>query len=151
MTEVLFYHLERQGLEQVLPKLLLASLSRGWRVVVQAGSDERAEALSSLLWTFDDDAFLPHGTKADGVAELQPVWLTSGDDTPNGARVRFYVDGCNPGSLDGLDRAVILFDGADSEAPQRARDGWKRFKAEGHAISYWQQDENGSWKNRAAS
>lgn len=145
-----FYHLERQGLEQVLPKLLLASLSRGWRCVVQAGSDERAEALSSLLWTFDGDAFLPHGTKVDGVADLQPVWLTSGDDNPNGAGVRFYVDGTMPETVGGLDRAVVLFDGADGEALQRARDGWKRFKAEGHAISYWQQDENGKWQNRAA-
>lgn len=151
MTEVFFYHLERQGLERVLPKLLLASLARGWRVVVQAGSDERAEALSSLLWTFEDDAFLPHGTKADGMAEQQPVWLTSLDDSPNGARVRFYVDDCPVGSLDGLERAVILFDGADGEALQRARDGWKRFKAAGHPISYWQQDENGNWKNRAAN
>ena len=38
MTEVLFYHLERQTLEQVLPRLVQASLGRDWRVVVKAGS-----------------------------------------------------------------------------------------------------------------
>ena len=48
MTEVLFYHLESRPLEQVLPQLLEKTLERGWRAVVQAGSDERAAALSQV-------------------------------------------------------------------------------------------------------
>ena len=62
MTEILFYHLRGQTPEQVLPALLAKSLERGWRVVVQASSDERVEALDAHLWTWRDDAFLPHGT-----------------------------------------------------------------------------------------
>ena len=149
MTEVWFFHLERQPLEKVLPSQLQRSMERGWRVVVQAGSEERAEALSSLLWTFDEESFIPHGTKTDGLAALQPIWLTAIDENPNGATVRFYVDGAEPGGIEGLTRAVILIDGGDGEAVQRARDGWKRCKALGHAISYWQQDEQGRWQNRA--
>jgi DNA polymerase-3 subunit chi len=49
MTEVLFYHLEHQPLERVLPSLVEKTLERGWRAVVQAGSEERVEALDSLL------------------------------------------------------------------------------------------------------
>ena len=151
MADVLFYHLERQPLERVLPKLLLASLDRGWRVVVQAGSEERVEALASSLWSYDEEGFLPHGTRLDGMGELQPIWLTAGDDAPNAASVRFYVDGAAVGAIDGLLRAVILFDHADVEAVQRARDDWKRLKAQGHQISYWRQDESGRWKDRANS
>ena len=33
----------------------------------------------------------------------------------------------------------------------RARDDWKRFKGEGHAVSYWRQDESGRWLNLAAA
>lgn len=150
MTPVFFYHLERQPLESVLPKLLAASLERGWRVVVQTGSDERAEALASHLWAFDDESFLPHGTRSDGVPDLQPIWLTAVDENPNGANVRFYVDGAPVGDVDGLTRAVILFDGSDAEALEQARSGWKRFRAEGREVTYWQQDENGRWQNRAA-
>ena len=62
MTEVLFYHLKGQTPEQVLPTLLQKSLDRGWRVVVQASSEERVEALDAHLWTWRDDSFLPHGT-----------------------------------------------------------------------------------------
>ena len=151
MAEVYFYHLELQPLEQILPKLLAASLERGWRVVVQTGSEERAEALSAMLWTWRDDAFLPHGTKADGYSQLQPVWLTAADDNPNAATVRFFVDGASVGEIAGLTRAVVIFDGADEEAMARARTDWKKFKASGHAVSYWQQDETGRWLDKAIS
>jgi DNA polymerase III subunit chi len=149
VTEVFFYHLEAQPLEKVLPKLLSATLERGWKAVVETDSPERAEALSSVLWTFADDAFLPHGTSADGSPERQPIWLTASSENPNTAKVRFYVDGAEPSQVEGLDRAVIMFNGADEAAVAKARDDWKRFKSEGHAISYWQQDEGGRWQNRA--
>ncbi|MFZ0116056.1 MAG: DNA polymerase III subunit chi, partial [Xanthobacteraceae bacterium] len=52
MTEVLFYHLQEQPIEKVLPNLLERSLERGWRVVVQASSEDRVDALDAHLWTF---------------------------------------------------------------------------------------------------
>ena len=76
MTEVLFYHLHRQPLERVLPTLLERSLERGWRVVVQAASEERVEALDAHLWTYRDDSFLPHGTAREAEAREQPILLT---------------------------------------------------------------------------
>jgi DNA polymerase-3 subunit chi len=151
MTEVLFYHLERQPLDKVLPQLLERSRERGWRVVVQADSDERVEALSMLLWTYSDDSFLAHGTGRDGNAELQPLWLTATSENPNAATVRFFVGGAEPQDYDGLTRAVLLIDGADGEAVERARGIWKDAKASGHQVSYWQQDERGRWQNRAES
>ena len=93
MTEVLFYHLEHQPLERVLPSLVEKTLERGWRAVVQAGSEERVEALDTLLWTYREESFLPHGTKRDGNPDVQPVYLTTSEDNPNGATVRFLVDG----------------------------------------------------------
>jgi DNA polymerase-3 subunit chi len=44
MTEMLFYHLQGQKLEGVLPGLLEKSLDRGWTVIVQGASEERIEA-----------------------------------------------------------------------------------------------------------
>ena len=93
MTEVLFYHLQSQPLERVLPELLEKSLERKWRAVVQVGSEERRDALDAHLWTFRDEGFLPHGTIKDGHAGAQPVYLTTDEDNPNGAEVRFLADG----------------------------------------------------------
>jgi DNA polymerase-3 subunit chi len=145
MTEILFYHLERSPLEAVLPGLLARSLERGWRVVLQIGSDERLEALNAHLWSYDDASFLPHGSAADGQAEDQPIWLTTTDENPNGATVRFLVDGAEAGAFDGYQRIVFLFDAADAEALAKARSAWKAAQAAGHDATYWRQDESGRW------
>ena len=71
--------------KRVLPTLLEKSLERGWRVVVQAPSEERVDALDAHLWTYRDDDFLPHGTYRESEAAMQPVLLTVNDHNPNGA------------------------------------------------------------------
>jgi DNA polymerase-3 subunit chi len=148
-TEIFFYHLERAPLERVLPELLEKSLERGWHAVVQAGSDERVEALDTALWTYREDSFLPHGTASLGHPERQPVYLTTGEGNPNGAAIRFLVDGAEPGDLSGYERAVYLFDGRDAEAVARARGQWTAVKEAGYAVTYWQQNERGKWEKKA--
>ncbi len=148
-TEVYFYHLERRTLGEVLPTLLARSLERGWRAAVQAASEERVEALSALLWTYSEESFLPHGTARDGQPDAHPVFLTAGEDNPNGAQVRFLVDGAELGDASAYARVVVIFDGSDADAVARARADWQTAKARGHAVSYWQQDETGRWQQKA--
>ena len=148
-TEVYFYHLESRTLEQVLPALLERSLERGWRAAVQAASLERVEALNTLLWTYRDDSFLPHGTASDGAPELQPVYLTDGDANPNEAAVRFLVDGAALDDAAPYTRVVHIFDGHDDDAVARAREAWASAKTHGYPVSYWQQDEEGRWQQKA--
>ena len=150
MTEIFFYQLQRQPLERVLPSLLQRSLERGWRVVVQAASDERVEALDAHLWTYDDQSFLPHGTARDGEAASQPILLTTADDNANGATVRFLIDGVPmPADAESYDRIVLLFDGEDEDAVASARARWNEAKAQGFAVTYWQPDEQGRWVKKA--
>ena len=150
MTEILFYHLQRQPLEKVLPALIEKSLARGWRVVVQAATDERVEALDAHLWTYRDDAFLPHGTDREAEAAAQPVLLTTGANNPNGANVRFLIDGVKmPGDAVGYERIVLLFDGEDPDAVAAARERWTHARAQGMATTYWQADEEGRWQRKA--
>lgn len=149
MTEVLFYHLDRQPLERVLPVLLEKSVERGWKVVVEAATAERVEAIDSLLWTYADDSFLPHGTDREADAALQPVLLTGGPGRANGATVRFLVDGAGfPDDLASYQRIVVLFDGHDPEAVDGARSQWKSARAAGHDCTYWQQAETGRWERK---
>lgn len=150
MTEILFYHLKRQSLERVLPQLLERSVERGWRVVVQAASDERVEALDAHLWTYRDDSFLPHGTARDSETAAQPILLTTSDHNPNGAKVRFLIDGVPmPADAKDYDRIVLLFDGEDEDAVATARAHWGEAKAQGFDVTYWQPDEQGRWVKKA--
>jgi DNA polymerase-3 subunit chi len=150
MTEIVFYQLKGQTPEQVLPALLQKSLERGWRVVVQASSDERVEALDAHLWTWRDDAFLPHGTWRDAEAAEQPIVLTVNEDNPNGAGVRFLVDGAGmPPDAAAYERVVLLFDGEDPDALEAARARWSEAKIAGIEVTYWQADEKGRWRRQA--
>lgn len=149
MAEVLFYHLTESTLEEALPGLLERSLARGWRAVVQAGSEERRDALDQHLWTFRDGSFLAHGTDREPHAADQPVLLTVTAANPNGAAIRFMVDGAEPPPLDGYARAVFLFDGHDQFQLETARRHWKELKAAGHAVTYWQQGSGKRWERKA--
>jgi DNA polymerase-3 subunit chi len=154
MIEVSFYHLTRRRLEQALPVLLEKSLARGWRVAVQAGDTKRLEKLDDWLWSYEPTKFLPHGTKADGASETQPIYLTIEGDNPNGADVRFLIDGVDaapllndPASAPKA-RAVLLFDGNDPMELQAAREQWKELRDAGFEVVYFQEDDNGKWAEK---
>ena len=153
MTEVWFYHMQSQPLARVLPSLVVKTLAKPWRAVIQAGSDERLAAIDELLWTFSDESFVPHGRAGDGDAASQPVYLTTADDAPNNPQCRFFLDGADPsaalGAGQAYKRAVILFDGNDPDELALARGQWKTLNAAGHEVTYWQQGAGGGWEKKA--
>src|SRR6185312_4591609 len=150
MTEILFYHLQGQRLEGILPTLLEKSLERGWRVAVQGASEERIEALDAHLWTYRDDAFLPHGTWREPEAAQQPILLTLNESNANAANVRFLIDGAPmPADAESYARIVLLFDGTDEDAVAAARSEWGAAKQRGHDATYWQPDAQGRWIKQA--
>lgn len=149
MTEIRFYHLGRLPLERALPKLLEKVLASGARAVVLAGSEERVEALNAALWTYEQGAFLPHGSARDGRPEMQPVWLTAADENPNGASVLVLADGAESARIGDFDKCLEIFDGQDDEAVARARERWRAYKAAGHPLTYWQQTADGRWEKKA--
>ena len=151
MTETLFYHLERRSLEEVLPGLVEKSLSRGWRAAIKTDSSERSDALDTLLWTYDDQSFLPHAQQGDGDAAGQPVLISVEEGNPNSAQIFFYVGGALPadwGTLGDLARVVLLFDGRDSNALAGARTAWKAALAAGHDVTYWKESPSGKFEKQ---
>ncbi len=148
MTEIAFYHLEKSPLEQVLPRLLEKTLGAGKRALVLAGSDQRVEALSGVLWTYEQGSWLPHGTEQDGSPEDQPVWLTAADDNPNGAEFLFLTDGAMSERVGDYERCFELFDGRDTAAVAAARERWKSYGEDGHDLTYWRQTEAGGWEKK---
>ena len=148
MTEVWFYHLQRQTLEQALPALLEKVLAAGKRAVVILGSEERVEAINLYLWTYDDRGFLPHGSARDGLAAEQPIGLTTHDENPNGAEILVLGDGARSGKIGDYARCLELLDGNDATAVAAARLRWKGYEEAGHEVAYWQQDARGKWERK---
>ena len=149
MSEIGFYHLKTWTLDRALPRLLERALKDGHRIVVMAGSEERTTALDTLLWTYSDDSFLPHGTARDGNAARQPIWLTIEDENPNAASMLVLVDGARSARVGEYRRICDMFDGNDETAVAGARERWRAAQAAGHTLVYWQQTEAG-WEKRDA-
>jgi DNA polymerase-3 subunit chi len=155
VTEVGFYqlggHLGGTALERALPKLLERALAEGYRIVVMAGSPERVDHLDTLLWTYDEASFLPHGSArsglADGQAAAQPIWLTAIEENPNNAQMLVLTDGVRAAGLALYARCCDMFDGGDEGAVAAARERWRDAKAAGHSLAYWEQTAKG-WEKR---
>ncbi len=151
LSEYSFYHLTKSGLDQALPRLLEKAHLRGKRVVLRCRDPERLDQLDRLLWTYENDSFLPHGSAADGHAERQPIWLTTGSDRPNNAEVLVVVDAAGADDAASFTRVLELFDGRDADAVAAARARWRWAEGQGMSRVYWQEGERGGWQRAASS
>ena len=113
--------------------------------MIRTGSAERAEALSSVLWTYDQGSFLPHGTARDGNEDRQPIWITPDDENPNASDILVLTDGVPAGDIGAWRRCLEMFDGRDEMAVTEARRRWSDYKGADHDLTYWQQTERGGW------
>lgn len=150
MSRIDFYHLKRQTLEEVLPKLLQKAYATGNRIMLKL-PPEKVEEINTFLWTYNDESFLPHGSKKDGFADEQPIWLTDGDNNANNAQFLFLACGAQSSveQSGAFERVFNVFDGNDESALEQARQQWKTYKDAGFDVHYWQQTEAGVWEQKA--
>lgn len=151
VTEYWFYHLEASTLEDVLPGLLEKVRERGWTALVKLGgaTEERLAELDQYLWTFKDASFLPHGRDDEPMADAHPILLSATADAAGGKDCVLLLDGAEVTDMTGVKRAIVMINGRNSDDVTRERGRWKRLSAEGATLSYFQQDERGSWVKKA--
>ena len=151
MTDLAFYHLTRSTAAEALPALLQKTLAAEKNALVCCNLAE-ASGLSSALWSFGEGSWLPHGVKGkdDTDAKICPIWFSdTPHDNQNDASFMFFINGIEPDHMDDKERVFILFDGNDETAVSAARAQWKSLRDDGHALSYWQQDQAGRWTKSA--
>jgi DNA polymerase III subunit chi len=151
MAAVQFYHLLTSPLDRALPKLLEKAYAAGYRLLVVTGSEEHAEHLNELLWTYSQDSFLPHGTSKDGHSEDQPIFISTNSESPNSAKLLVVTDGSAPENVGSFERVLDMFDGNNPEALAKARQRWVLYKNNGHSVTYMRQTESGGWEQKAVA
>ncbi len=150
LSDVRFYHLQRQTLEAALPKLLERVLDRGLRVCVKVPGDDLLLELDRSLWAYEPASFLPHGTEKDENPDRQPIYLTMGDERPNDAEVLLLINAVDaPADLTPYSMCLYMFDGHDADIVSRARQDWLAFKEKASELTYWQQRPEGGWEKKA--
>lgn len=147
--EIRFYHLQQQSLDQVLPAILQKAYQGDHKIHVRLSDEAEVERMNKHLWTFKQDVFLPHGSKKDGHAEKQPVWLSSKSENPNKANVIFLTQGTTEENLDDYTLCCEMLDGRDESAIKEARKRWKKYQDAGLDVTYWHQNSNSGWDKKA--
>jgi DNA polymerase-3 subunit chi len=119
------------------PLLLVCELARkahdaGLWTLVLARDDAQAEALDDLLWSFDDDAYVPHQVAGtDEEDELTPVLIAApGTDAP----LRPLLINLRDEAPDGAFDRVLEVVPADPAARAPLRERWKHYQARGFAL-----------------
>ena len=151
MTEIRFYHLQKQTLDQVLPQILTKALAGGHRIAVKLPDMQAVEQMNGHLWTYAPDSFLPHGSAKDGNEGEQPIFLTYTNDNPNESDVLITGHGAEPPpeEVENYTLCCEMLNGFDEESVTAARGRWKTYKDKGFDVTYWQQSETGKWEKKA--
>lgn len=148
-TDVRFYHLQRQRLEEALPLLVEKAFQAGLRLHIRLDNEETSNLLDKALWTYKNDSFLPHAKAGKGEADLQPIILSLTDENKNDATALLVVNASEFALGDEYRRCLYMFDGRDETIVAKAREDWKSLKTKGLEMSYWQQRDNGGWEQKA--
>ena len=130
-----------------MPKLLERAFASSYKVCVAAESDARIEQFDQLLWTYDPNSFLPHGSDRDALPERQPILLSTGIEPLNGANLLVITDGRSVQDAN-FERILDIFDGKDVQATESARKRWIEYKNSGYELTYFRQNERGGWEKK---
>lgn len=149
MTEVRFYHIQKQVLDDALPAILQKAIMGGKNIMVQLRDEAEVTRMNKHLWTFKKDVFLPHGGKKDGFEDKQPIYLSANGNNPNNAKILILTQGTICEDISPYDLCCEILDGRDEQAITQARARWKDYQAAGHEVTYWFQNENGGWEKKA--
>ena len=146
--EYWFYHLEASTVEGILPGLLEKTQQKGWRALVKL-PEAKLKEVDDYLWAYKDDSFLPHGRDDEPMAEQQPITLSASTQTAEGHQAVFLLGGTDIPDMKGVERCMVMINGRSEADVTRERQRWKTLKETGVSLSYYQQNDRGSWEKKA--
>ncbi|MGD9638029.1 MAG: DNA polymerase III subunit chi [Alphaproteobacteria bacterium] len=143
-----FYHLTAKDISDALPELASKVIESNENMVILTSSKEQTNFFDSLLWTFNPDAWLPHGCYKTGDAQRQPIWITDEYENPNASSIIMILDGMSLPNFSDFKRGLYLFNGKDENSLNKARTAWSDAKKNDCDLHYWQQEANGRWREK---
>jgi DNA polymerase-3 subunit chi len=149
MTDIRFYHLQTQSVEDALPAIVSKAVATGRRILIRVADEGAVRLYDDRLWTYHPDSFLPHGAAGGGDEDLQPVLLSTGGDNHNGADM-IVLCGIDtvPENIAQFTLCCDFIDGQNNESVSAGRARWSAYKQAGHALTYWQQTEKDGWEQK---
>ena len=136
MARADFYLIQKERFRED-PLLLVCELAkRGYAanlpMLVLARDSAQAEALDDLLWSFEDDAYLPHQVAGDDEDELCPILIATPEmEVPARPLLVNLRDGVPAGTFDRVLEVVQ----ADPSSRGPLRERWKHYQSLGFELN----------------
>lgn len=137
MTRVDFYILPetaRRTSDQVLCSLTGKAWKQGNRVYIHTESPDRSSKVDTLLWTFKDVSFLPHGPVDRMDAEKTPILIGHEDPPTDQHDIMINMTHSVPLFFGRFDRLIEIVDQASSGRDQ-ARERYRFYKERGYTLN----------------
>ncbi|TCK19009.1 DNA polymerase III chi subunit [Thiogranum longum] len=135
MTQVDFYVLGDSAARSRLQfacRLADKAYRLGHRVYIHTESPEQTQELDTLLWTFQQNSFVPHSTTQDA-GDTKPSVLLSHDTEPEASQVMINLAADVPLFFSRFERVAELIN-ADNTVRQQGRSRYSFYKARGYPL-----------------
>jgi DNA polymerase-3 subunit chi len=146
MTRVDFYILTDANPEvrfRTACRITEKAYLQGLTVYLQAGTRGEAQVLDQLLWTFRDQAFVPHALYPTAPGDRSPVLIgyARGDDgreqdhqePPGGCQVLVNLAPTVPRFFGAFERVIEIIDG-DRQRREEGRQRYRFYRDQGYSL-----------------
>lgn len=141
MSRVDFYKLpEGSGRDRFACTMAAKAWAKGNRVHVHTQSEETAQKLDDLLWTYRDISFLPHEIYNQNINDETPITVGFGNNFPEQAQVIINLDINIPDFAPKFERIVEIV-GGNETTKQHARQRYRQYKSENYETHYHELDQ----------
>jgi DNA polymerase-3 subunit chi len=134
MTRIDFYTRVAEP-EQFACRLVQTVYSKGERLLVWLDDERALRAFSTRLWSFDDEAFVPHCRADDALAPETPIWLTCSEPQGQIPGVLLNLSAVVPEDTARFARILEIV-GCDESSLATARERFKTYRSSGFSINH---------------
>lgn len=115
-------------------QLVDAAYSQGKRIVIHVSDDNEAQKLDDMLWTFRDQAFIPHEIATAQSPANARIMALIGTSVPDSFSTQLINIGTAiPAKLESLQHVIEVVD-ADAQRKQQARERYKQYRELGCTL-----------------
>jgi DNA polymerase-3 subunit chi len=145
--EASFYQTTEGNVVAATVRLLEKIYASGNRCLFYSPLEERVKMIDKTLWTFSNNAFIPHGDKSFGFQDRQPIYLATDIGNPNNATVLVLVDTFDYKNWNSnFEKVIFIFEGQSNiELAKVVSDDLQKNQEN---VNYWEQSAGG-WKRVA--
>ncbi len=142
MSQVDFYLIQQsddQGRMYFACRLCEKAISQGLKIYIHAGSEQAAQEMGGLLWTYKPESFIPHAIigldeELDSDEEI-PVFIGFGQACDSRATVLINLSEEIPGFHADFERIAEIVPNSET-AKANLREHWNTYKEKGFELKH---------------